>query len=76
MSSTGPSEQVIEKEVVFKDQMMQIYKMAKNKRMLMLMPQIFWTGISIAVYSSLFSVMINDSVKIDPTKSEEQNNQN
>ena len=48
--------------------------MMVNPRMLRLMPQIVWTGISIAVYSSLFSVMINDAVKLNPDLTPDENN--
>jgi MFS family permease len=37
------------------------------------MPQMFWTGMSIAVYSSLFSVMLNDCIKDDPSKTPDEN---
>ena len=41
--------------------------------MLKLMPQIVWTGLSIAVFSSLLTDMINDAIKPDPNKSDEEN---
>ena len=37
------------------------------------MPQIVWTGLSIAVFSSLLTDMINDAIKPDPNKSDEEN---
>ena len=50
--------------------------MLPNPRMLHLMPEIFWSGISIAVYSSLFSTMINDSIDDDPDLNDDENEQN
>ena len=37
------------------------------------MPQMFWTGMSIAVYASLLSVMINDAIKDDDSLTPEEN---
>ena len=59
-----------------KEQIISTLKLCIDKRMLRLMPQIFWTGISIAIYSSLLSVVVSDSVKYDPTMSKDENDQN
>lgn len=38
-----------------------------------LIPEMIFAGTSIAFYSSIFAVMINDCIKSDPRKSEEEN---
>ena len=53
--------------------MKSVFELSIKKRMLKLMPQIIWTGLSIAMFSSLLTEIINDSIKPDPNKSSDEN---
>lgn len=48
-----------------REDMKSIIKMGKSKRMRRLMPQLLWTGISIAYYSSCLVPMITDTISED-----------
>lgn len=48
-----------------------IWRMAINKRMLVFLPQLLWTGVSIAYYSGILVSVISDSV-VGATESEQQ----
>lgn len=39
-----------------------IWRMASNNRMLWFLPQLLWTGVSIAYYSGILVTVISDSV--------------
>lgn len=59
--------------MTWKEQMKSVFELSIKKRMLKLMPQIIWTGLSIAMFSSLLTEIINDSIKPDPNKSDDEN---
>ena len=60
-------------QMTWKEQMKSVFELSIKKRMLKLMPQIIWTGLSIAMFSSLLTEIINDSIKPDPNKSDDEN---
>lgn len=42
-----------------------IFKLLCSKKMMLLLPQVFWTGISLAVYTGLLVPIITDTIPGD-----------
>ena len=49
------------------------WEMTTNKRMLRLLPELIWTGMSIGIFASKLAVMVNDCIKDDPKKTPDEN---
>ena len=49
----------------FKDDIMSVIDLLRDRRMRRLLPQLCWTGISIAVYTGLLVPTIVDTIKGD-----------
>ena len=53
------------KGISLKESLVEVLNLVVDKRMLILLPQILWTGISISYYSGILAVIISGSISTE-----------